>query len=330
MTSSPYTPVKMWRPLKIFFAMLCCPIVVSLIGTFLLSLFDLSKGDASFVNFWIISTFTSYTFVFTYGLIVIVIFELIKARSCIVYALMGAFPFLIISAGIYRDAPYNFLLFITLYGTATSLAIWFFGIRKRKTQQEKKEKIYTSPPKIPGTIYKGISSYQEIFLLLFLAMSCLVFLDSHLKIVAPLSLLAVTFLVWTTIPVRPRNVYIDHSFIRVDYGRGKTIDVPLINFLLYIHAETTLRGSSNYTYSVSLKTKSPQNKILTARLLSKAIPHMITTFAVTIPLRKRILTPTNLKEYVESLQEQFNCPLEILFESNKILEEYMSGKFIQK
>lgn len=187
-----------------------------------------------------------------------------------------------------------------------------------------RNRCYVKSPKIPGYVYKGLSNTQEALMCFIIGIVLLMIHDINyfIKIAFSFFMLFLSFLTWKVFPEKPKSVYIDPTRVKADFGDGRIISDDLANYDLYIGISQSRGGFHSYSYNIGLFPK--ENAKLGKKALSKT-----SSLKNTIPIRFRIFTPKNLKEYTESFQNQIDHPMNIIFESEKTMEEYKSGEFIK-
>ena len=185
-------------------------------------------------------------------------------------------------------------------------------------------------PKIPGQIYRT-SEPRWVRVILFSFMF-LFLLWSHSLGEIPLWLLIVFFIVALTnilLSAQTKYTNVTETTVSAELENGDRIhEDPLENYVLYIKEGLRTGGSSlskNYKYGVSLL---PKDKLAGYHEVENLIfipPDSIDQTDIT--LANRILCPRTLKEWVHSFQEQVEEPIQIVFQSSKIKDDYDTGVF---
>ncbi len=183
-------------------------------------------------------------------------------------------------------------------------------------------KFYVEPPQIPGVVYNAFRPY---YILVTGVIICFLILNRPVpeqifSLVIMASIAGCYFLFF------PMSVSIDSRHVRVKYVH-KLVTEPLEKFNLLIR-EANKNGflTFSYAYKIVLSYKD-QLPVPDDNNFLRPNNFYILLNSSDILICPRIQTPQNLRAYVESLQSHIAEPLNLIFISKKIEEDYTTGIF---
>lgn len=193
-----------------------------------------------------------------------------------------------------------------------------------------KKKFYRPLPTIPGRLHNRHEPKKVRALIFALVMGYFLYMQ-FTEGGAVLWLLLVSTLAFVDLFLSSKTIFADVTettvTTKLENGQQATND-SLDKYAIYIKEgiRTPMAATSNsYKYGVSLAHK---NKVhIDEKGTSYIQLHPKDNNEPIITIIDNILCPINLKEWVESFQEQIQKPLPIIFASEKIQSDYETGVF---
>lgn len=172
-------------------------------------------------------------------------------------------------------------------------------------------RLYKKPPKIPSEIYKALPSRTQFPLTLAVMMviaAIYIFIFNEDKLLGIMLLLFAPSMALTSRAhgYETKRVYLTSNAISVDFI-DENIKEDSLDKYEFLLTRQMLRN--NYRYQVFIRKKDKNSR--------------------DILLIENITTPTNLRKWVEGLQNQLESPLPIKFSGEQIERDYKTGIYKQ-
>ena len=168
---------------------------------------------------------------------------------------------------------------------------------------KKWKKLHRPLPVIPGLIYKRLPDFVTILTVFLMGiLYAITREDNAFKLIIALLTLIATFITWKVMPYKPLKVFLEKNDVVIEYPKNRIKREALQDFNLFIDEKRHNTLGKGYRYGVYLIGKSnPIQKI---------------------SLYPSLFMPDNLYEIVQSITSQVNEPLDTLFGTERVANDY--------